>query len=208
MAHHPEHLAAAWNTAKVMRGVEYLFGNAGRDFASIIDGFARAAILGLPAPNPVTVPHEVPAVAMAYGYYMITGQSQAVMVHVIVGSAVPADRPRSQPLCAAPASAASPISTTLAPQRHHGAVAAFEQGLRVLPTSKYIPRIMANEKDMWNSARFLIDTYGDQAADEAAFRDEAMLAEGSVRRQRLCLRIEQAVVEMQRVEPGEDEQVH
>ncbi len=76
--------------------MEYLFGNAGTDFASIIDGFARAAILGLPAPSPATVPHEVPAVAMAYRYDMITGQPQAVMVHVNVGSAVPADRSRSQ----------------------------------------------------------------------------------------------------------------
>ena len=35
----------------------------------------------------MTVPHEVPAVAMAHGYAMVTGRPQAVMVHVIVGGA-------------------------------------------------------------------------------------------------------------------------
>ena len=60
------------------RGVDYFFGNAGTDFASIIDAFARADLLGTPAPSPITVPHEVPAIAMAYGYYMITGRPQAV----------------------------------------------------------------------------------------------------------------------------------
>ena len=69
------------------RGVEYFFGNAGTDFASIIDAFARAEVEGRPAPMPVTVPHEVPAVAMAYGAYMISGRPQAVMVHVNVGTA-------------------------------------------------------------------------------------------------------------------------
>ncbi len=69
------------------RGIEYFFGNAGTDFASIIDAFGRSAATGEPAPTPITVPHEVPAVAMAYGYYMVTGRPQAVMVHVNVGTA-------------------------------------------------------------------------------------------------------------------------
>ena len=69
------------------RGVEHFFGNAGTDFASLIDAFARAEIQGRPAPTPITVPHEVPAVAMAYGAYMVSGRPQAVMVHVTVGTA-------------------------------------------------------------------------------------------------------------------------
>lgn len=69
------------------RGIKYFFGNAGTDFAPIIEAFARCAAEGQPAPTPITVPHENPAVAMAYGYYMITGEPQVVMVHVNVGTA-------------------------------------------------------------------------------------------------------------------------
>ena len=39
------------------------------------------------APRPVAVPHEVVAVGMAHGYWMVTGRPQAVMVHVDVGVA-------------------------------------------------------------------------------------------------------------------------
>jgi acetolactate synthase-1/2/3 large subunit len=67
--------------------VKYFFGNAGTDFASLIDCFAKFAQEGKPHPCPITVPHEFPAVSMAYGYYMITGEPQVVMVHVIVGTA-------------------------------------------------------------------------------------------------------------------------
>ena len=66
-------------------GVDYLFANAGTDFPPIIE-----ALVGLPGdlmPEPVTVPHETAGVAMAHGYYLVTGRPQAVMVHVNVGLA-------------------------------------------------------------------------------------------------------------------------
>ncbi|MHB8766795.1 MAG: thiamine pyrophosphate-binding protein, partial [Deferrisomatales bacterium] len=69
------------------RGVEHLFGNAGTDFAPIIEAFAALAAAGEPAPIPVTVPHENLGVAMAHGCYLATGRPQAVMVHVNVGTA-------------------------------------------------------------------------------------------------------------------------
>lgn len=69
------------------RGVKYFFGNGGTDFAPVIEAFARCAAEGRDAPTAITVPHENPAVAMAYGYYMITGEPQVVMVHVNVGTA-------------------------------------------------------------------------------------------------------------------------
>lgn len=69
------------------RGVEYLFGNGGTDFASIIDGYAALAGSGARVPAPVTVPHENVAVAMAHGFYLQTGRPQVVMVHVTVGTA-------------------------------------------------------------------------------------------------------------------------
>ncbi len=69
------------------RGIDYFFANAGTDFAPIIDAFARFAEQGKPTPKPITVPHENAAVAMAHGYYMVTGKPQVVMVHVTVGTA-------------------------------------------------------------------------------------------------------------------------
>ena len=69
------------------RGIDYLFGNSGTDFPSIIEGLAKAAGDKTKAPIPVTVPHENLAVAMAHGYYAVTGRPQAVMFHVNVGTA-------------------------------------------------------------------------------------------------------------------------
>jgi acetolactate synthase-1/2/3 large subunit len=69
------------------RGIKYFFGNGGTDFASLVDAFAKAREEGKTYPKPITVPHEFPAVSMAHGYYMITGEPQVVMVHVIVGTA-------------------------------------------------------------------------------------------------------------------------
>ncbi|MGQ4809659.1 Benzoylformate decarboxylase [Candidatus Entotheonellaceae bacterium PAL068K] len=68
------------------RGIEYFFANAGTDFAPLIDAFARFAEQGKVTPKPITVPHENAAVAMAHGYYMVTGKPQVVMVHVNVGT--------------------------------------------------------------------------------------------------------------------------
>ena len=69
------------------RGMRYLFGNGGTDFGPIIDAYARRLADGLPVPEPVTVPHEIVAVAMAHGYTMVTGDPQAVMVHTVAGTA-------------------------------------------------------------------------------------------------------------------------
>jgi acetolactate synthase-1/2/3 large subunit len=68
------------------RGIEYFFANAGTDFAPLVDAFARFAEQGKQTPRPITVPHENAAVAMAHGYYMVTGKPQVVMVHVNVGT--------------------------------------------------------------------------------------------------------------------------
>jgi acetolactate synthase I/II/III large subunit len=43
-------------------GVKYFFGNAGTDFASIIDSFAKFAVEGKTTPRPIQVPHEFCAV--------------------------------------------------------------------------------------------------------------------------------------------------
>jgi acetolactate synthase-1/2/3 large subunit len=69
------------------RGIDWLFANAGTDFAPIIEALSRGAQAGLAMPEPVVVPHENAAVGMAHGYYLVTGRPQAVMVHVNVGTA-------------------------------------------------------------------------------------------------------------------------
>ncbi|MGQ9694118.1 MAG: thiamine pyrophosphate-requiring protein [Thermodesulfobacteriota bacterium] len=69
------------------RGIKYFFGNAGTDFAPLIDGFARRQKEKKPFPQPILVPHEFAAVSMAHGYTMVTGEPQVVMVHVNVGTA-------------------------------------------------------------------------------------------------------------------------
>src|SRR3954465_6747343 len=69
------------------RGIDYLFANAGPDFAPLIEAYAKAQAHGTKGPKPVTVPHENVAIAMAQGYYLKSGRPQAVMVHVNVGTA-------------------------------------------------------------------------------------------------------------------------
>ena len=79
--------AEAYLTVLKDRDVDYLFGNAGTDFPSIIEGLSKSLTGEGSAPIPVTVPHENLGVAMAHGYYVATGRMAAVMVHVNVGTA-------------------------------------------------------------------------------------------------------------------------
>ena len=82
-----ESTAEAYLELLAARGVEYFFGNGGTDFAPIIEAYARRFAHGQTLPRPITVPHEIVAVAMAHGYAMVTGRAQVVMLHVIVGTA-------------------------------------------------------------------------------------------------------------------------
>ncbi|HYM04739.1 MAG TPA: thiamine pyrophosphate-requiring protein, partial [Stellaceae bacterium] len=68
------------------RGVEYFLANPGTDFPPIIESFAAAAESGRKVPHPMVIPHENAAVAMAHGYYLVSGRPQAVMVHTSVGT--------------------------------------------------------------------------------------------------------------------------
>lgn len=69
------------------RGIDYLFGNAGTDFAPLIEAYSKLRAGGIKVPEPITCPHENVAMAMAQGYFARTGRPQAVMVHVNVGTA-------------------------------------------------------------------------------------------------------------------------
>lgn len=82
-----ETTAQAYLELLSLRGIEYFFGNSGTDFASIVDAFARRLGQEKEFPRPVTVPHEIPLISMAHGYYLTTGRPQVAMVHVGIGTA-------------------------------------------------------------------------------------------------------------------------
>jgi acetolactate synthase-1/2/3 large subunit len=77
--------AEALLSAMKFHGVEFLFANAGTDFPPIIEALVK--FNSDDVPKAVTVPHETASVGMAHGYYLVTGKTQAVMVHVNVGLA-------------------------------------------------------------------------------------------------------------------------
>jgi acetolactate synthase I/II/III large subunit len=80
-------VAEAYLALLADRGVEYLFANAGTDFAPIVEAYAKAAHTGLKAPKPLIATHENLAMSMAHGYAIASGKVPAVMVHVSVGTA-------------------------------------------------------------------------------------------------------------------------
>src|SRR3984885_8066163 len=79
--------AESFLTRLADRGVEYVLANAGTDFAPIIEALSRSPGTNRKYPRVITVPHENVAVAMAHGYYRVSGKPAAVMVHVTVGTA-------------------------------------------------------------------------------------------------------------------------
>lgn len=82
-----ETVAQAYLELLSLRGIDYFFANAGTDFASIIDAFACRQAQGKDTPRPLAIPHEIPLMSMAHGYYLVTGRPQVAMVHVGVGTA-------------------------------------------------------------------------------------------------------------------------
>jgi len=78
--------AQAYLARLAERGIDYVFANAGTDFAPVIESLAVNANGRRKFPRVITVPHENVAMAMAHGYYKIAGKPAAVMVHVTVGT--------------------------------------------------------------------------------------------------------------------------
>jgi acetolactate synthase-1/2/3 large subunit len=83
---HSETTAEAYLELLKDRGIDVFLGNAGTDFASLVEAFARLAPETGRAPRPLVVPHEFVAVSMAHGYYAAGSRPAAVMVHVNVGT--------------------------------------------------------------------------------------------------------------------------
>ncbi len=69
------------------RGIRWMFGNGGTDFAPIVEALVRMQARGAAFPQPITVPHEQVAASMAHGAAMVSGEPQLVMAHVTVGTA-------------------------------------------------------------------------------------------------------------------------
>jgi len=79
--------ADAYVEALAAQGIEYVFSNAGTDFAPVIEALIKARETGSPAPDFVAIPHENVAMAMAHGYARLSGKPAAAMVHTTVGTA-------------------------------------------------------------------------------------------------------------------------
>ncbi len=67
--------------------VDYLFVNPGTNSPPVVEAYARAVKRNDKVPEAILVPHENLAVGMAHGAYLMTGRTQAVMLHVNVGTA-------------------------------------------------------------------------------------------------------------------------
>lgn len=63
-------------------GISYVFSTFGTDHPPLIKGFATHD-----DPTPILAPHEMLAASAAHGYTQVTGEPQAVLVHVDVGTA-------------------------------------------------------------------------------------------------------------------------
>ncbi|GKV65263.1 MULTISPECIES: thiamine pyrophosphate-requiring protein [unclassified Sporosarcina] len=67
-------------------GVSYIFANLGSDHPSLIESLAQAQKENKKLPKLIICPHEMVAMSAAHGYAQITGEPQAVIVHVECGT--------------------------------------------------------------------------------------------------------------------------
>src|SRR5207237_1273340 len=115
-------VAAAYLALLADRGVDYLFGNAGTDFAPMIEAYSQAAQTGVAVPQPILATHENLAVTMAHGYGMISRRIPAVMVQCSDGTArarLPVLAARGH--CGARCPAGRPVALAASPRGACGA---------------------------------------------------------------------------------------
>jgi acetolactate synthase-1/2/3 large subunit len=67
-----DNVAEAYLALLAERGIEYLFANAGTDFAPVVEAFAKSSRTGVPVPQPLVATHENLALSMAHGYSMVS----------------------------------------------------------------------------------------------------------------------------------------
>src|SRR5260370_29674770 len=123
-------VAEAYLALLAERGIEYLFANAGTDFAPIVEAYAKAAHSGQPTPKPLLATHENLALSMAHGYAAASGRVPAGVGHGSGGTPQPLFRvfqparahfpllftPRRPPLAQEGVPPAPPPSHPLAPE--------------------------------------------------------------------------------------------
>ena len=80
--------STAFLEALAEAGVRYIFANFGSDHPGLIEALARVNAEGRAAdfPRLIVCPHEIVALSAAHAYAMVTGEPQAVIVHVDVGT--------------------------------------------------------------------------------------------------------------------------
>jgi acetolactate synthase I/II/III large subunit len=80
--------STAFLEALAEAGVGYVFANLGSDHPGIIEALAQAKAEGRERqfPRLIVCPHETVALSAAHAYAMVTGQPQAVIVHVDAGT--------------------------------------------------------------------------------------------------------------------------
>ena len=67
-------------------GVTHLFVNFGSDHPGLIEAIAEARAKGRPVPRVITCPNEMAGMSAAQGFAQVSGQAQAVIVHVECGT--------------------------------------------------------------------------------------------------------------------------
>jgi acetolactate synthase-1/2/3 large subunit len=67
-------------------GVSFIFANFGSDHSALIEAIAEARAKGRAIPEIITSPHEMVALSCAQGYAQLSGEAQAVLVHVECGT--------------------------------------------------------------------------------------------------------------------------
>jgi acetolactate synthase-1/2/3 large subunit len=84
----PPHSSSAAELVAVLadEGVGHLFINPGTDTAPVQEALAAARADGTPHPRSILCIHEFVALSAALGHHFVTGEPQAVMVHVDAGT--------------------------------------------------------------------------------------------------------------------------
>lgn len=67
-------------------GVSHVFVNLGSDHPALVEAIAEARAMGTPIPRIITCPFEMVGLTAAHGHTMVSGQPQAVVVHVECGT--------------------------------------------------------------------------------------------------------------------------
>jgi acetolactate synthase I/II/III large subunit len=80
--------STAFLEALAEAGVKYVFANLGSDHPGLIEALAQAKAEGRSGelPQVIVCPHETVALSAAHAYAMVTGEPQAVVVHVDSGT--------------------------------------------------------------------------------------------------------------------------